>query len=71
MKHTVLGTTKIRVGVIKGFFCYQPFQSGRLGKAVALFPDRGSMEANDNYLWAYFESYVKENGDIFVTAKGR
>jgi hypothetical protein len=71
MKHIVLGTTKIRVGVVKGFFCYQPFQSGRLGKSIALFPDKGSSEANQSFLEAHFAPYIKANGDIFVTAKGR
>jgi len=70
MKHIPLQNQLIRAGVVKGFFCYQPFQSGRLGKSVALFPDRGTPEANQSFLEAHFAPFVKENGDIFVMPKG-
>jgi hypothetical protein len=71
MRHIPLQNQLIRAGVVKGFFCYQPFQSGRLGKAVALFPDRGNPEANLAFLVAHFQPLVKENGDTFVVANRR
>jgi len=69
MKHILLQKQLIRAGVIKGFFCYQPFKSGRLGKSVALFRDLGSTEANQAFFEAHFEPVFKLNGDIVVLPK--
>jgi hypothetical protein len=70
MRHFLLAGTQVRVGVVAGFFCYQPFVSGRLGKAVQLFPAFISDERNAAYFEANFEPQVKENGDVLVVAKG-
>ena len=70
MRHFLLAGTQVRVGVIRGMFCYQPFVAGRLTRAVALFPDLGSTEANHAFFEAHFEPVVKQNGDILVLPKG-
>jgi len=69
MKHTFLLRTKVRTGVIRGLYCYQPFLSGRLRKAVPLFQDTGSLESNQAFFEANFETVIKENGDVLVLKK--
>jgi hypothetical protein len=64
MKHIFLGPTPVRVGVIRGSFSYQPFVAGRLGKAVPLFRDLGTAEANEAFFAAHYVVVVGENGDI-------
>jgi hypothetical protein len=70
MRHFLFAGIQIRVGVIRGQFCYQPFVAGRLTRAVALFADLGSIEANQAFFEAHFEPVVKQNGDIIVLPKG-
>lgn len=70
MKHIFLGATPVRVGVIRGSFSYQPFVAGRLGKAVPLFRDLGTAEANEAFFAAHYEVAVGENGDIMIERKG-
>lgn len=69
MRHIFLGPTPVRVGVIRGQFSYQPFVAGRLGKAVPLFRDLGTAEANEAFFLAHYEVVVSENGDILVERK--
>jgi hypothetical protein len=69
MRHIFLGPTPVRVGVIRGQFCYQPFVAGRLGKAVPLFRDLGTAEANEAFFAAHYVVVVGENGDISVERK--
>jgi len=69
MRHFLLSGVQVRVGVIRGQFCYQPFVAGRLGKAVPLFPDLGTPEANHEFFEAHFEPVVNENGDFYVVAR--
>ena len=66
MKHIFLGPTPVRVGVIRGSFSYQPFVAGRLGKAVPLFRDLGTAEANEAFFAAHYVVVVSGNGDILV-----
>ena len=67
MRHIILEYTKVRVGVMRKWFCYQPMVGGRLQKAVGLFPDMG--EGNLEYLRANFAAVTMDNGDIFVVRK--
>ncbi len=67
MKHIILEYTKVRVGVMRKCFCYQPMVCGRLQKAVGLFPDKG--EGNLEYFRANFAAVTMDNGDIFVIRK--
>ena len=69
MRHIFLGPTPVRVGVIRGQFCYQPFVAGRLGIAVPLFRDLGSTESNEAFFAAHYAVVVGENGDILVERK--
>ena len=69
MKHIFLGPTPVRVGVIRGNVSYQPFVAGRLGKAVPLFRDLGTAEANEAFFGAHYAVVVSENGDITVERK--
>jgi hypothetical protein len=69
MRHIYLGPTPVRVGVIRGQFCYQPFASGRLRKAIPLFRDLGSAEVNEAFFLAHYAVVVGENGDITVERK--
>jgi len=57
---------RIRCGLLKGLWAYQPFVRGRLQVSVGLFADRGSEEANEDFFLAHYEPVVRENGDIFV-----
>lgn len=66
MRHIFLGPTRVRAGLVKGFFCYQPFAAGRLGKAIALFRDLGTAEANEAFFAAHYAVVVSEKGDILV-----
>jgi hypothetical protein len=69
MRHIFLGSTPIRVGVIRGDFSYQPFIGGRLARAVSLFRDLGSTESNEAFFLAHYAVVVSENGDITVKRK--
>jgi hypothetical protein len=69
MRHIFLGPTRVRVGVIRGNFSYQPFVAGRLGKAIPLFRDLGSTESNETFFLAHYAVVVGENGDITVERK--
>ena len=71
MKHIYLGTTPVRVGVIRGNFSYQPFVAGRLGKAVPLFRDLGSAESNEQFFLTHYAVAVSENGDVTVERRVR
>jgi len=66
MRHLFLGPTRVRVGLVRGFFSYQPFIAGRLGRAVPLFRDLGSTESNEQFFLAHYDAVVSENGDITV-----
>jgi hypothetical protein len=70
MRHIFLGPTRVRVGVIRGNFSYQPFVAGRLGKAVPLFRDLGNAESNEAFFAAHYSVVVGENGDILVERRG-
>lgn len=70
MRHIFLGPTRVRVGLVRGFFCYQPFVAGRLGKATPLFRDLGSTENNETFFLAHYEAAISANGDICVERKG-
>lgn len=70
MRHIFLGPTRVRAGIVKGFFCYQPFIAGRLGKAVPLFRDLGTAEVNETFFLAHYSVVVGENGDISVERSG-
>jgi hypothetical protein len=66
MRHLVLAGQRIRCGVLRGMWAYQPFVGGRLQFSVGLFFDRGSQRENEDYFLAHFEPIVRDNGDIFV-----
>jgi hypothetical protein len=69
MKHHFFNGLQIRTGTIRGMFCYQPFTSGRLGKAVPLFPSSGDIKQDHEFFEANFEPVFNDNGDFSVIAR--
>jgi hypothetical protein len=70
MRHLTLGQYRIRCGLLKGLWAYQPFVGGRLQVSVGLFRDRGSEAENEDFFLAHYEPVVRENGDVFVQRRG-
>lgn len=66
MRHTLLAGVRVRTGVVRGYFCYQPFVGGRLRKAVPLFADLGSAQANQSFFEAYYEPIVSVAGNVVI-----
>lgn len=60
---------RIRVGVVDGIFCYQPFRNGRLEKAIQLFESFGDDDTNERYLRENFDVIKDKNGLIIRLKK--